>query len=277
MIQLKRVRTKQAIPPAFRGDKRIKKALTLLVEGGEKREFDSGYWKKAKNQLKKESHGKCAYCEAPTATVAHGDVEHFRPKSVYWWLAYCYDNYLFSCQLCNQSFKSDNFPLAPAAQILPAPVPPTNMTDAQKASFASKMSPDPLELADTQLLADFAALCAGESALLVNPYFDEPEKHFKWEVHPVLPKVVIKAKCGASQAFYEAAEKFYGLNRDDLQFERGREYRKLSVFKNALQNSTIDMATKSEIENILRLMIADEAPFAGMCRYFVFEEWQIAL
>lgn len=93
MIQLQRVRTAKAIPKAFRGPGRIE-SLLLLLEGRRAGalEFDAKVWKAAKNQLKKESCGKCAYCEAPTAVVAHGDVEHFRPKDLYWWLAYCYDN-----------------------------------------------------------------------------------------------------------------------------------------------------------------------------------------
>ncbi len=103
MIPLERVRSKQAIPPSFRGKLRVNKALTLLPAPGAARAFDSKHWKKAKAQLKVETHGKCAYCEAPTSTVAYGDVEHFRPKSVYWWLAYCYDNYLFSCQICSRA------------------------------------------------------------------------------------------------------------------------------------------------------------------------------
>ena len=43
--------------------------------------------------------------------VAYGDVEHFRPKSKYWWLAYCYENYLYSCQMCNQRYKKAEFPI----------------------------------------------------------------------------------------------------------------------------------------------------------------------
>jgi hypothetical protein len=47
-------------------------------------EFNSNVWKVAKPQLKLESGSKCAYCESPTDSVAHGDVEHYRPKSKYW-------------------------------------------------------------------------------------------------------------------------------------------------------------------------------------------------
>jgi hypothetical protein len=40
-------------------------------------------------------------------------VEHFRPASRYWWLAFTWDNLLFSCRNCNQSpAKLDKFPLA---------------------------------------------------------------------------------------------------------------------------------------------------------------------
>jgi 5-methylcytosine-specific restriction endonuclease McrA len=103
MIQLVRV-LGPGVPKGLCGERRIDKNLQLIVgHFGGKVEFDAGHWKPGKKQLKAESFGKCAYCEAPTTVVAHGDVEHFRPKNVYWWLAYCYDNHLFACQICNQS------------------------------------------------------------------------------------------------------------------------------------------------------------------------------
>src|SRR4051794_40501664 len=115
MIKLERVRTASAIPRGFRGADRVKRA-TLLVTGTRDGTLAftsrNSYWKTTKPQLKRESAGKCGYCEAPTDAVAHGDVEHFRPKSVYWWLAYCYENYVFACQICNQTFKGDGFPIA---------------------------------------------------------------------------------------------------------------------------------------------------------------------
>src|ERR1700734_1533060 len=63
MTRLERVRDKALIPAVFRDPRRIDKALTLLVTPGTKPDLDSGYWKKAKKQLKAESGGKCAYCE----------------------------------------------------------------------------------------------------------------------------------------------------------------------------------------------------------------------
>ncbi len=70
---------------------------------------------------------KCCYCEAAFTHIAHGDVEHFRPKAGwvqeneplnkpgYYWLAYDWDNLLFSCQICNQTHKKNHFPLLDAA------------------------------------------------------------------------------------------------------------------------------------------------------------------
>ena len=38
-------------------------------------------WNSAKPALVELFHGKCAFCESNVGTVAHADVEHFRPKS----------------------------------------------------------------------------------------------------------------------------------------------------------------------------------------------------
>ena len=118
MIPLNRVRTAPPVHANFQKANRekfnlelMKDRRTVLQNSGTTQKFSSGRWREAKPQLLKESNGKCAYCEAPTAVVAFGDVEHYRPKSKYWWLAYCYDNYLASCQLCNQKFKKAKFPL----------------------------------------------------------------------------------------------------------------------------------------------------------------------
>lgn len=58
-------------------------------------------------------HGlSCAYCQGSLTPSDRGDVEHFRPKSIYWWLAYDFTNYFLSCSRCNRVRKGDRFPLA---------------------------------------------------------------------------------------------------------------------------------------------------------------------
>jgi uncharacterized protein (TIGR02646 family) len=77
-----------------------------------------------KAALRAMQHDKCAFCESKVSHVAYGDVEHFRPKAGfrqhpgdalgrpgYYWLAYEWTNLFFACQLCNQRFKRNRFPL----------------------------------------------------------------------------------------------------------------------------------------------------------------------
>jgi len=50
----------------------------------------------------------CAYCGDIIGRTGE-DVEHYRPKNHYWWLAYSLDNYFSSCGPCN-SRKGAKFP-----------------------------------------------------------------------------------------------------------------------------------------------------------------------
>ena len=77
-----------------------------------------------KKQLKSDQFGKCAYCER-SLNGDFGAVEHFRPKGGYqiedekylrkpgyYWLAYDWNNLLYSCSECNTCYKRNFFPLA---------------------------------------------------------------------------------------------------------------------------------------------------------------------
>jgi uncharacterized protein (TIGR02646 family) len=95
--------------------------------GAKKFKFDSGIYgsKSVKNALIKTQHGKCFLCESKITHISFGDVEHFRPKGGsrqtadekemkvpgYFWLAYDWQNLFLACQLCNQRFKKNLFPL----------------------------------------------------------------------------------------------------------------------------------------------------------------------
>ncbi|OJW85256.1 MAG: hypothetical protein BGO69_06455 [Bacteroidetes bacterium 46-16] len=80
--------------------------------------------KSVKDKLKSLQNEKCCFCEAKITVVSHGDVEHYRPKAGwiqkekdklskpgYYWLAYDFDNLFLSCQICNQKYKKNYFPL----------------------------------------------------------------------------------------------------------------------------------------------------------------------
>ncbi|EJA7360668.1 hypothetical protein MWW42_003913 [Vibrio alginolyticus] len=77
-------------------------------------------WGLLKKWLSDLSDGKCWYCEA-SSERATADVDHFRPKAGvscdrtklsshdgYYWLAYEWENYRYSCQRCNRPEKENN-------------------------------------------------------------------------------------------------------------------------------------------------------------------------
>lgn len=88
---------------------------------------NSHLWSKLKNILSKQSNSKCWYCES-LELRSDNSVDHFRPKNRiaeskghtgYWWLAFDWKNYRFSCTYCNsrrvfletQGGKQDHFPI----------------------------------------------------------------------------------------------------------------------------------------------------------------------
>ncbi len=89
----------------------------------------SQVWKDLKDELKRISYNKCWYCES---SEIRGDkaVDHYRPKNGviecpshkgYWWLAFNWRNFRYSCEYCNEiridrttntsGGKSSHFPL----------------------------------------------------------------------------------------------------------------------------------------------------------------------
>jgi hypothetical protein len=229
-------------------------------------------WGPAKAQLKEESFGKCAYCEADTSVVAHGDVEHFRPKSAYWWLAYCYDNYTYSCQICNQIYKGDQFPRAGAklaAPVLPAARPTQAALFAQA---AAALCLDPSSAQDARLKALFDA----EDADLPHPYLNDPEKLFGWKENRDTKEVKLVARGRSAQArrAVKAAETVLGLNRSELLRVRWLAFQEIETLALLLQEAGLPPAAEQRILAQLRASAAGERPFAGMKRFFL-RKWGV--
>lgn len=275
MIALSRNRAVPPIDDHFVDNKRTEWEKELLTnqrkikQGAlEKHKFSSSRWKLAKEQLIEETHGKCAYCEAPTTMVAYGDVEHYRPKSVYWWLAYNYDNYLVSCQICNQKFKSDKFPYSGSK--LRAPRINANTTTSYINTRAGTFTPDPLNLDGPNGLSvqAFEALHDTERPELLNPYFDDPTKYYAWQADDTIREVELRPLNQAAEPFVEAAEDDYGLNRQELKNLRYLTYNYYQFVKQVLDDPGISPALRTSSEAMIQRMQADDAPFAGMIRYF---------
>lgn len=81
-----------------------------------KKAFDQRYKQKdIKKSLKNIYKNKCAFCEEETTECVNSNLEecsstidHYRPKSIYYWLSYSWDNLLWCCHRCNQN-KDNTF------------------------------------------------------------------------------------------------------------------------------------------------------------------------
>ncbi|MFR5659485.1 MAG: retron system putative HNH endonuclease [Butyricimonas faecihominis] len=82
-----------------------------LIDQGEyidNKNYNSRYKQSdIKEKLKVIYHGKCAFCEQKVEQL---HVEHYRPKGIYYWLAYSWDNLILACPTCNEH-KGVNFEL----------------------------------------------------------------------------------------------------------------------------------------------------------------------
>jgi uncharacterized protein (TIGR02646 family) len=96
------------------------------VSGARSFGFDSSIYgaREVKAALRDAQHRKCAFCESNFDHTGYGDIEQIRPKAGYkqretdelkrpgyYWLAYEWNNLFYACQLCNQRFKRNLFPL----------------------------------------------------------------------------------------------------------------------------------------------------------------------
>ncbi len=267
MIKLQRRRAVAHVPKRFQQPKLNVAAATLATiyydaQIAGKFTFDSSAWKPAKGALKIDTGGKCAYCETSTEVVAHGDVEHFRPKSIYWWLAFVFDNYLFSCQICNQTYKGDRFPKAGAA-LAPPPMPPVLPTGPALTTLLASLILDATQVADAQV----AALWSAEDADLPHPYYEDPEALFVYEADDTNREVWLRSAGGArADRALAAVETVLGLNREELRRLRYAEYRPLVIINASLPHLTLSLRRDAITE--LRVQQGRTQPFAGMKRHY---------
>lgn len=118
-----------AEPEALRDERfwRLARALLHHLKHGERPPENAltGYTC-AKEALLPAQGNKCAYCEMWLREG--GDVEHFRAKSVYFWLTWSWSNLFVACSTCNDpGRKGSRFDLFdPSARLRPGEEPPGN-------------------------------------------------------------------------------------------------------------------------------------------------------
>ena len=76
--------------------------VEYYTKGIEPRPTDS-HWRRFHNDLSQAFSGICGYCEE----ITKGEVDHFRPKSRFPDLVYCWTNWIFSCHECNNTKLND--------------------------------------------------------------------------------------------------------------------------------------------------------------------------
>ncbi len=112
-----------------------------------------------REELWKSQFYKCCFCDFKVQHP-YNDVEHYRPKaeadrmpgsadkSGYWWLAWTWENLMFSCAPCNRSHKRGLFPLRTGSTPL----------------AAHQMPP------------------GKEIPLLIDPFFEDPIDHIQFRL-----------------------------------------------------------------------------------------------
>jgi uncharacterized protein (TIGR02646 family) len=128
----------------------------IFLDGNEDEALTRKCYKTAGKALEKLYHGKCAYCEIYIEAVSYTRIDHYRPKSIYKWLAVEWSNLVPSCERCNTR-KGIKFPLP------------------RGKSRVTKGEPESEENhANSKVLLD-------EDPLLLHPELDDPRRHLEFE------------------------------------------------------------------------------------------------
>ena len=159
MIAIKKSTTIPAVLGSTKVEKQRRSLEATVRSGGHLSSDDfNSYWQdnELRDTLWKQQHMKCCYCELRRDRRREMDVDHFRPKAKveedkthmgYWWLAYEWQNLLYSCKYCNQEHKKNFFPLL-------------------ENGIRARLPEDELTL---------------ERPALLNPYVDDVERCFGYE------------------------------------------------------------------------------------------------
>lgn len=225
-------------------------------------EFEMFNDPKLKDELKK-VFVKCAYCEHRYGSGYDGDVEHFRPKGKikekkpqtpgYYWLANDWDNLFLSCQHCNQKRKH-------------------LLYGSTKKESYGKLDQFPLRSELRRMLTPEGDIAEEENErLLINPCKDNPDIHFEYEKTEGV--IIPLTDMG------EVSVKVYALQRYLLVQERKMVLEKLLSYMEIIKleleeinEKGIDEGKKEKLNKMLEALMmytTDEAPYAGMCRFFI--------
>ncbi len=122
MIRIQRPAAEPVELTSIRATQLTRLQAQFQASGQHPRADDITGYRIVAKQLHTMQYGKCCYCERPIPK-GRNDTEHYRPKAGaihkpgsapthgYWWLAHTWENLLYACPNCNQSYKRMQFPL----------------------------------------------------------------------------------------------------------------------------------------------------------------------
>jgi uncharacterized protein (TIGR02646 family) len=102
---------KLAAPDILRdnADNWTQELLAAAVGSDEFSNIQSRYrHREIREQLRRETSGKCAYCESLIGAVAYPHIEHMRPKHLHRELTFHWINLTLACPVCNVNKSNDD-------------------------------------------------------------------------------------------------------------------------------------------------------------------------
>ncbi len=119
----------------------------------------SRVWRLLNKRFSEQSFGKCWYCQSKDIR-SHKPLDHYRPKSSviecpdhpgYWWLAFSWENYRFSCTFCN-SYHEKEASIAGKQDHFPIDNPPNWQRLPGQTNIEEPLLLDPCRLGDYKLI-----------------------------------------------------------------------------------------------------------------------------
>lgn len=183
-------------------------------------------------------------------------------------MAYTYYNYLFSCQICNQVYKSDNFPTLNNRLVGPEILTTTNNIELE--GLIEPYILDPKDINTENSILGLSKLNEQELPTLLNPYLKDPADWFEWEFDDNERSIRLRAKKNntTSKQFVETAIQYLGLNREELMNLRYETFSVFRTFRRTLNEVTDNPSLYAEVQEQLEQMQQPSAVFSGMCVYF---------
>lgn len=211
------------------------KIAAELLEKKEKFKWrNEHYSEPIKDDLKTIYNNKCAFCEIELSEFNHDNkftVEHYRPKTHYYWLGAEWTNLFPTCQGCNGN-KKDDFPLFQEKNRIKNPL------FYKKGGFLKKSAK-----------STYKGLLS-EEPLFLHPEIDNPQKYFEINEHG---KADVKPNLGKYEAQRARimCQKF--LNRASIEERRKR---KILLYKNKLLDLLVAISQK-DLSNLTSERIED--------------------